>query len=133
MRFLWSEVKLLVTQSCLTISMKWRESVSCSVTSSFFATPWTIAHQAHGLLQARILQWVSIPFSRGTSQPMDRTCVSGIAGRFFIIWATREVLLDIFKVYRLNHSFIYCFIHLKCKCLFTNFHYRVPNLCHNFL
>ena len=123
MRFLWSEVKLLVTQSCLTISMKWSESVSCSITSKSFATPWwTITHQAHGILQARILQWVSIPFSRGTSQRMDGTCVSGIAGRFCIIWATREVLLDIFKVYRLNHSFIYYFIHLMCKCLFTSFH-----------
>ena len=44
----------------------------------------------HGILQARILEWVAIPFSRGSSQPRDRTWVSHIAGRRFIIWATRE-------------------------------------------
>ena len=39
----------------------------------------------HGSLQARILEWVTIPFSRGSSQPRDRTQVSCIAGRFFTI------------------------------------------------
>ena len=39
----------------------------------------------HGNLQARILEWVAIPFSRGSSQTRDRTQVSGIAGRFFTI------------------------------------------------
>ena len=38
----------------------------------------------HGILQARILEWTAIPFSRGSSQPRDRTWVSCIAGRFFI-------------------------------------------------
>ena len=37
----------------------------------------------HGILQARILEWVDISFSRGSSQPRDRTCVSCTAGRFF--------------------------------------------------
>ena len=36
-----------------------------------------------GILQARILEWVAIPFSRGSSQPRDRTQISRIAGRFF--------------------------------------------------
>ena len=44
----------------------------------------------HGILQARILEWVAFPFSRGFSQPRDRTQVSHIAGRFFTSWATRE-------------------------------------------
>ena len=42
------------------------------------ATPWTVAHQAPlflGILQARILEWVAISFSRGSSQPRD--CVAG--------------------------------------------------------
>ena len=43
-----------------------------------------------GILQARILEWVAFPFSRGPSQPRDRTQVSCIAGRFFTSWATRE-------------------------------------------
>ena len=44
----------------------------------------------HGILQARILEWVAISFSRGSSRPRDQTPVSCIAGRFFTIWATRE-------------------------------------------
>ena len=45
---------------------------------------------AHGILQAIILEWVAIPFSRGSSQPRDQTQVSCTAGGFFISWATRE-------------------------------------------
>ena len=44
----------------------------------------------HDVLQARILEWVAIPFSRGSSQPRDRTQVSRIAGRCFTLWAIRE-------------------------------------------
>ena len=44
----------------------------------------------HGILQARILEWVAMLFSTGSSQPRDQTQVSCIAGRFFIVWATRE-------------------------------------------
>ena len=44
----------------------------------------------HGILQARILEWVAISFSRGSSWPRDRTQVSQIAGRCFNLWATRE-------------------------------------------
>ena len=40
-----------------------------------------------GILQVRILEWVAMPFSRGSSQPRDRTWVFCIAGRFFTIWA----------------------------------------------
>ena len=47
----------------------------------------------HGILQARILEWVAIAFSRGSSWPRDRTQVSHIAGRHFNLWATREVLM----------------------------------------
>ena len=45
-----------------------------------------------GILQARILEWVAIPFSRGSFWPRDQTQVSCIAGGFFTIWATREGL-----------------------------------------
>ena len=44
----------------------------------------------HGILQARILEWIAIPFSRGFFQPRDWTQVSYIADRFFTNWATRE-------------------------------------------
>ena len=45
----------------------------------------------HGILQARIPEWVAISFSRGSSRPRDRTLVSHIAGRCFNLWATREL------------------------------------------
>ena len=55
-----------------------------------------------GILQARILEWVAMPSSRGSSQPRDWTQVSRIAGRFFTVWATREspllcILHQLFK------------------------------------
>ena len=53
--------------------------------SLLFATPWTVAYQVHGIFQARILEWVAIPFCRGSSQPRDRTQVSRIVGRCFTI------------------------------------------------
>ena len=49
-------------------------------------------YTVHGILQARILERVAFPFSRGSSQPRDQTQVSCITGRFFTSWATREAL-----------------------------------------
>ena len=46
----------------------------------------------HGMLQAKILEWVTMPSSRGSSQSRDQTQVSHTAGRRFTIWATREAL-----------------------------------------
>ena len=45
---------------------------------------------AHGIFQARVLEWVAISFSRGSSKPRDHTQVSHIAGRHFTLRATRE-------------------------------------------
>ena len=56
------------------------DSVDCSPPGS----------SIHGILQARVLRWVSIPFSRGSSQSRDWTQVSRIVGRRFNLWATRE-------------------------------------------
>ena len=47
-------------------------------------------YTVHGILQARILEWVAFSFSRGSSQPTDWTQVPHIAARFFTSWATRE-------------------------------------------
>ena len=47
-------------------------------------------YTVYGILQARILEWVAFPFSRGSSQPRDWTQVSCIAGGVFTSWATRE-------------------------------------------
>ena len=50
-------------------------------------------YTVHGILQAGILEWVAGPFSKGSSQPGDRTQVSLIAGGFFTRWVTREAQL----------------------------------------
>ena len=47
-------------------------------------------YTVHGILQARILEWVAFPFSRGSYQPRDQSQVSCIAGGFFTSWAKRE-------------------------------------------
>ena len=57
------------------------------------ATPWTVASQAPlsmGILQTRILEWVAMASSRGSSQPKDGTQVSLLAGGFFTVRAARE-------------------------------------------
>ena len=47
-------------------------------------------YTVHGILQARILEWVALPFSRASSKPRNHTQVSRIAGRFFASWAKGE-------------------------------------------
>ena len=51
---------------------------------------WPHDYTVHEILQARILEWVAFPFSRGSSQPRNWTGVSCFAGRFFTNWAIRE-------------------------------------------
>ena len=50
-------------------------------------------YTVHGILQARILEWVAFPFSRGFSQPGDQTQVSCIAGRFFTSWTIKTCFI----------------------------------------
>ena len=58
-------------------------------------TPWTAGpgSSVHGILQARILEWMAIPFSRGSSRPRDQAQVSRTAGRPFTAWAPGRPLL----------------------------------------
>ena len=58
----------------------------------------------HGIPQAKILEWVPIPFSRRYSWPRDQTRASHIAGRFFTVWTTKEVPcpFHFFKSYYLS-------------------------------
>ena len=51
----------------------------------------------HGILQAEVLEWVAIPFSRGSSHPRGQTQVSCIVGRFFTFWTTKEALFVIYR------------------------------------
>ena len=80
--------------------------------SCLFVTPWTVAHQAPlsvGILQARILQWVSMPFSRVSSQPRDQTQVSCIAGGFFTFWATIWQITKFLLYQTMQHYKLRCF------------------------
>ena len=65
-----------VTQSCLTLCIP----MDCSPPGS----------SLHGIFQARVLEWIAISFSKGSSWTRDRTWVSCIAGWCFTSWATRE-------------------------------------------
>ena len=77
-------VLCLVTQSCPTL---------CNPIDSSVHSP--SGSLSMGILQARILEWVAMPSSRGFSLPRDRTQVSHTAGGFFTIWATRGAQLFI--------------------------------------
>ena len=74
--YMQSETETEVAQSCPTLCNPMYCSLPCS--------------SIHGIFQARILEWVAISFSRGSSQPKDWTRVSCIVGRHFTVWATRE-------------------------------------------
>ena len=85
--------KVFFSDNCLS-TLRYIHPVECacmpaalnrSVVSNS-ATPWTAAHQAPlsvGFFQARVLEWVAISYSRGSSWPRDGTCISCLAGGFF--------------------------------------------------
>ena len=75
-------------------------------------------YTVHGILKARILEWVVFPFFRGSSEPRDRTQISHTAGRFFLSWATGKakntgvgstaLLQWIFLTQESNHGLLHC-------------------------
>ena len=93
-----SSAVCFIAQSCLTLC----DPMDCSLPGS----------SAHGILQARILVWVTKPFCVGSSQPRNQNWVSKSAGRFFTTWATREIFY-----------FCFCFLDLGDKSeLYTHTH-----------
>ena len=90
--------------------LKWSESCSQLCPTFCYSMDYTV----DGVLQARILEWVALPFSSRSSQPRDGTQVSRIVGRFFTSWATREaknigvgslsLLQQIFPTQKLNRG-----------------------------
>ena len=73
-------------------------SMDCSSPGSF----------VHGILQARILEWIAVPFSKGSSPPRDQTQLSCLAGRFFSIRATREAHTSSF-----TYNLDFCLSHIN--------------------
>ena len=94
--FLWGEGE--VAQLCPTLC----NPTDCSLPGS----------SIHGIFQARVLKWVSISFSRGSSQPRDRTQISHIVGRCFTIWATGEV----FFFFTSYHFIVLPILHETSSC-----------------
>ena len=70
----------LIAQSCLTLC----DPMDCSLPGS----------SVHGIFQAKILEWVAISCSQGSSQPRDKTVSPAVAGRFFTTSATWEALYN---------------------------------------
>ena len=103
-------VLCLVAQSCPTLC----DPMDCSPPGS----------SGHGILQARVLDWVVIPFSRRSSWPRDQTQVS-ITGRFFTIWVTRKAHLC-YKQYIYIYIYIYFFFFFGRSQAFMTF--PVPHL-----
>ena len=92
----WSEWVSEVTQSCPTLC----DPIDYSPQGS----------SVHGIFKARVLEWVAISFSRGSSRLRDQTQISRVAGRHFTVWATREakkkkkLFLNLFSNWRLWHT-----------------------------
>ena len=83
------EVKWIeVAQLCLTLC----DPMDCSLSGS----------SVHGIFQARVLEWIAITFSRGSSQPRTWTRVSHIAGKHFTVWATRETYIYLYISFKLK-------------------------------
>ena len=78
MKSIFTKQALIILNEILTCC-----KVNTKVTQSCPILCDSMGKTVHGILQARILEWVAVPFSRGSSQPRDRTQVSYIAGEFF--------------------------------------------------
>ena len=105
----------------LLLVLQWSEkkkkrsgSVSPSVVSdSFDLMNYTPpGSSVHGIFQARILEWIAIPFSRGSSWPRDWTWNSCIAVRFLTVWATRNFCCN-YTLYYLDHKVQWIIFPLK--------------------
>jgi len=99
--FIYVCVHAKLLQFCPTLC----DSMDCSPPGS----------SVHGILQARMLEWVAIPFSRGSSPPWDQTCISCvfcIAGRSF---TTAPPGKPVYMIYIYIHTYIYIYI-----CMYVN-------------
>ena len=81
--------------ACHWVTRKWKWSRSV-VSDSLRPVDCSLSGSSvHGIFQARVLEWIAISFSRGSSGPRNQTRVSRISGRRFTVWATREAKLHV--------------------------------------
>ena len=101
------------------LDSKWLSPVQCKLLSHVrLCATDPMDYTVHGIFQVGTLEWVTFPFSRGSSQPRARTQVSCIAGRFFTSWAQRKpkntgvgslsLLQWIFPTQELNWGLLHC-------------------------
>ena len=84
-------IKKLLLVFYLACIVKWRSEVSQSCPTLCDPMGCSLpGFSIHGIFQARVLEWLAISFSRGSSRPRDWTQVSRIGGRRFNLWATRK-------------------------------------------
>ena len=83
-------IACLVAQSCLTV---------CNTLDH-----GSLGYSVHGILQARIQDWLAIPFSRGSSQPRNQTWISCIAGRFFTSEPPGKPFRDTLGKFQKSHN-----------------------------
>ena len=81
-----------ITEHCFCFGPAASFFLDMKITQSCLSLCSPMAYTVHGILQARILEWVAVPFFRVSSQPRDQTQVSHIAGGFFSNWVTREAI-----------------------------------------
>ena len=114
-----SKVRDLCWELLSSLDSKWLSPVQCkSLSHVRFSATDPMDYTVYGILQARILEWVTFPLSRGSSQPRDGIQVSHIAGWFFTSWSqgkpknTRmgslSLLQWIFPTQELNQGLLPC-------------------------
>ena len=91
--------KIWIVSTTNSIKWKWK---SC------LALCDPMDYKVHGILQARILEWLAFPFFRGSSLPRDQTYISHIADGFFTSWATVKYIQNIESTQ--SESFLYFYI-----------------------
>ena len=100
----WKVVKVLATQSCLTLC----DPMDCSPPG----------FSVHKVLQARILEFASISFARASFQPRYQTWISCFAGGFFTIWATREATRTLeWVAYTFSRGFSWLRNQIRVSCI----------------
>ena len=107
-------MKVLVARLCLTLC----DPMDCSPAGSSVC----------GILQARILEWIAISYSRGSSRPRNWTCISCIAGRLLTAWTTREVLVACKGWHGMGPYLSFCVSIVTCFRFQLHCVYRYQNL-----
>ena len=100
-----SELWIWISMSlyCFTTGLKVKVTQKCSTLCD------PMDYTVHGILQARLLEWVANPFSSRSSQPRNQTGISCIAGGFFTSWATREAQVSAFTDSKVSYFSSICF------------------------